>query len=59
MKFNARMIACIIGGVLIGVIIGSLTGRVYIGTIIGVTLAGVLCLTLGQNKTKGSSNSDQ
>ena len=58
MKFNARMIACTIGGILIGVIIGSLTGKVYIGTIIGVTLAGVLCLTIGQSKTKGSGNSD-
>lgn len=59
MKFNARMIACTIGGVLIGVIIGSLTGKVYIGTIIGVTLAGALCLTLGQSKTKDINNSDQ
>ena len=52
MKFNLRTIACMIGGILIGVVIGSLTGKVYIGTIIGVTIAGGLCLTGGQNNSK-------
>ena len=52
MKFNLRTIASMIGGILIGVVIGSLTGKVYIGTIIGVTIAGGLCLTVGQNNSK-------
>tara|TARA_Y100001936_G_scaffold207833_1_gene212964 strand:+ start:958 stop:1134 length:177 start_codon:yes stop_codon:yes gene_type:complete len=58
MKFNMRMLTCIIGGMIIGVIIGSLTGKVYIGTIIGITIAGVLCLTLGQKNSKTKGNTD-
>ena len=59
MKFNVRTIICTIAGILIGVIIGSLIGKVYVGTIIGVTLTGALYLTLGQNKTRDTHNTDQ
>jgi uncharacterized membrane protein YdjX (TVP38/TMEM64 family) len=59
MKFNIRTITCTIAGILIGVVIGSLLGKVYIGTIIGVTLAGALFLTFGQNKTRDTDNTDQ
>ena len=59
MSFNIRMILGIIVGVLMGVIIGSIIGKVYVGTLVGVTLAGVLWLTFAQYKTKNIHDRDK